>query len=409
MKIRSITYFVNPRWPSLEEAMRKAGGFLAAARPAFQSAGFEVQTARLATVPFPQLRANWVPSEAVSVARDVERAAKSQGFDYISLGPAVPAAPGSFEVVPEILAATDSVFLSGRLAAGGEGIALPAVRACAEIIHQIATLSPDGFANLRFAALANVPAGAPFFPAAYHDDDDKPAFALATEAADLAVEAVGEAASLAEARQGLVAALETQGRALAGVGESLEQQLGVPFGGIDFSLAPFPEAARSLGTAMERLGNPALGLHGSLAAAAFLADAIDRSQFRRTGFSGLMLPVLEDAVLAARAAEGTLTVNDLLLYSAVCGTGLDTLPLPGDTSVGQLQAILLDLAALAQRLDKPLTARLMPVPGKSAGDPTGFDFAYFANSRVLAVKAEPLQGLFAGNETFQLKRRGAHQ
>jgi uncharacterized protein (UPF0210 family) len=93
------------------------------------------------------------------------------------------------------------------------------------------------------------------------------------------------------------------------------------------------------------------------------------------------------------------------MYSAVCGTGLDTLPLPGDASVEQLQAVLLDLAALAQRLEKPLTARLMPVPGKRAGDLTGFDFPYFANSRVLALKAEPLSGLLVGEETIALQRR----
>jgi hypothetical protein len=96
-------------------------------------------------------------------------------------------------------------------------------------------------------------------------------------------------------------------------------------------------------------------------------------------------------------------VDDLLLYSAVCGTGLDTVPLPGDISVSQLQAILLDLAALAQRLEKPLTARLMPIPGKAAGEETGFDFAYFANSRVLGVRAEPLGGLLDGDETWLIK------
>ena len=72
-----------------------------------------------------------------------------------------------------------------------------------------------------------------------------------------------------------------------------------------------------------------------------------------------MLPVLEDSVLALRAAEGQLTVSDLLSYSAVCGVGLDTVPLPGDTSEDTLTGILLDVAALATRLNKPLTARLI--------------------------------------------------
>jgi hypothetical protein len=146
-------------------------------------------------------------------------------------------------------------------------------------------------------------------------------------------------------------------------------------------------------------------LHGSLAAAAILTEAIDRADFPHAGFSGLMMPVLEDKMLAWRAAEGTLSVKDLLMYSAVCGTGLDTVPLAGDTTPEQISALLLDLAALALRLDKPLTARLMPVPGKKAGDPTGFNFEFFANSRVMALRAEPLKGALAGEETFQLNPR----
>ncbi|HJW91904.1 MAG TPA: DUF711 family protein [Anaerolineales bacterium] len=404
MKIRSITVFLNPRWPSPQEALARAGAFITAARPAFESAGYEVQTSRLATVPFQQLGASWVQAGAVGQAQVLEKEALAHGFDYLSLGPATPVAPGSYAVIPEMLASTTIVFLSGVMALPGAGLSLPGVRACAEIIHRVAGLDPNGFANLRFAALANVPPGSPFFPASYHVGNE-PAFALATEAADLAVTAFDGASSLEQARQRLVAALDYHGRALLGVAEPLAGKFGLEFGGIDFSLAPFPQEAHSLGTAFERLGLPAVGMHGSLAAAAFLADTIDRADFPRAGFSGLMLPVLEDSVLAQRAAQGLLGVNDLLLYSAVCGTGLDTVPLPGDTSVEQLQAVLLDVAALAQRLEKPLTARLMPVPGKAAGDPTGFDFPYFANSRVLALNAQPLSGLLAGEETIALQRR----
>jgi len=115
-----------------------------------------------------------------------------------------------------------------------------------------------------------------------------------------------------------------------------------------------------------------------------------------------MLPVLEDAVLAKRAAEGVLSVKDLLLYSAVCGTGLDTVPLPGDTTSEQITAVLLDLSALALRLNKPLTARLMPIPGKKAGDPTHFDFDYFANSRVLALESDGLNPIFTETRRFTL-------
>jgi hypothetical protein len=62
----------------------------------------------------------------------------------------------------------------------------------------------------------------------------------------------------------------------------------------------------------------------------------------------------------------------------------------------------LDLAALAVRLGKPLTARLMPIPGKAVGDPTAFNFSYFANGKVMSALAAPLQGALAGDENFTL-------
>jgi uncharacterized protein (UPF0210 family) len=118
-----------------------------------------------------------------------------------------------------------------------------------------------------------------------------------------------------------------------------------------------------------------------------------------------MQPILEDSVLAKRAAEGILTVKDALLYSAVCGTGLDTVPLPGDTTAEQITPLLLDLCVLALRLNKPLTARLMPIPHKKAGDETNFDFAFFAPSRVMALDSEALTNSLSGRETFHISSR----
>ncbi|NIL97412.1 MAG: DUF711 family protein, partial [Planctomycetales bacterium] len=205
----------------------------------------------------------------------------------------------------------------------------------------------------------------------------------------------------AEARQNLTAAVEEHSQAMVQASRTLAAESGVSFGGIDFSVAPYPEQARSVGTAMEQLGVPAVGLPGSLAAAALITSSLDRAKFARIGFSGLMLPLMEDSTLAARAAQGVLSVTDLMLYSAVCGVGLDTLPLPGDITPQQLYGILLDLATLSKRLDKPLTARLMPIPGKRAGDQTDFDFEYFVNSRVLALPSDPVGGLLAGDETLE--------
>lgn len=405
MKIRSITCFLNPGWPLDENLLQRCGEFVSAARPAFEGAGYEVQTSRLATVPFPSLLAEFEVESLVRLAVTLERAAKQLGLGYVSLGPASPANLASYAAIPPVLAATEMVFLAGLMTTPAGEISLSAVRACAEVIHQAGTISPDGFANLRFAALANVPGGEPFFPAAYCSAE-KPAFALALEPADLAVQAAASSASLAGMRSTLIVSIESHAARLSAVADELARQTGFSFDGLDFTLAPFPLEDRSIGTALERLGVPAVGLHGSLAGIAFLADTLDRADFRRAGFNGVFFPVLEDTILARRAAEGLLTIKDLLLFSTVCGTGLDTLPLPGDISVEQIYALLLDLAALALRLDKPLTARLMPIPGKQAGDPIGFDFAFFSDSRVMPVQAEPLNRMLAGNENIKIDIRG---
>jgi len=403
MKIRSIPYFLNSSWPLDENKLKSAGRFLHDAKSAFQAASYDVQTMRLATIPFPNLVDRHI-EDTLDLATSLETLLPSIGVAYASLGPAFPDVPGSYEIIPEAIAASQNVFFSGAMADSHNGISLEAVRACAQVIVRCAPITPDGFANLRFAALANVLPGSPFFPAAYHQGD-RAAFAIATEAADLAVEAFKNASSLNEGRDALVDALETHGKALAAVARQLQFRFGAQFGGIDFSLAPFPADGQSLGEAVEAMGVPKVGLHGSLAAASILTEAVDRADFPRTGFSGFMQPVLEDSVLAKRAAEGTLTVKDLLLYSAVCGTGLDTVPLPGDVSADQIAALLLDLSALALRLDKPLTARLMPIPGKVAGDPTEFDFAFFANSKVMALEAQRLGKALSGDDIFQLSSR----
>jgi len=359
-----------------------------------------VQTVRLATIPFPKIlgveNLNKLPEYTSQIADITQQL----NIGYFSLGHALPEIPRSYEVIPDAIFVSKNAFFSGVMADTTRGLDLAAIRACAEIIVKCAPIEPNGFANLQFAALANVKAGAPFLPAAYHDKD-KPAFAIATESADLAVQAFENVKSIEEGRANLISEIEKHGKKLAEVAKSLR----VKFYGVDFSLAPFPDDAHSLGNAVEKMGIPKIGLHGSLAAAAILTEAIDRANFPHTGFSGFMQPVLEDSILAKRATEGILTIKDVLLYSAVCGTGLDTIPLPGDTTSGQLVPLLLDISALALRLDKPLTARLMPVPGKKAGDETNFDFGFFINSKVMALDSEALNSPFNGNEVLQIKKR----
>jgi uncharacterized protein len=93
-----------------------------------------------------------------------------------------------------------------------------------------------------------------------------------------------------------------------------------------------------------------------------------------------MVPVMEDKVLARRWAEGTITTDSLLAYSAVCGTGLDTIPYPGSIDVDQLVRIFGDVASLVWKWKKPLSARLQPVAGKKPGDQTEFSSRFLFNT-----------------------------
>jgi uncharacterized protein len=388
MEIRSVTLFCSPAFPA-----RKTQEFFVSASGCFP---FHLQTKRVALPPFP----DWWDERG-----DAERLIRNwraRGADYVSIGPVQLRHEAHWlERLPVLLGLDNALFASAEVADTTGYVDVARAHDVAKIIRQASTIQRSGFVNLFFTATANCPPGSPFFPVAYHDGKD-PHFALAVEGADLALDAFSTAKSLQEAQRRLVAAIEAAAAGLVEAAEIIAAEHGVQFSGIDFSLAPYPEESKSLAGAMEALGLSSVGASGSLFAAAFIADAIGRANFPRCGFSGVMLPVLEDSVLAARAADGLVGLSDLLSYAAVCGVGLDTVPLPGDVPAETLAAILLDVAALALRVDKPLTARLMPLPGLNAADPVHFDFPYFADSRVLTATGNGASGLLASGRVLSI-------
>lgn len=396
MNIRSVTCFVNVQETLANGAIERAGAQVSAAREAFRRAGYTVQTTRLAAPPLHRL----IPAAPpLDWARGYAETFHRAGFDYGALL-LVPVA--LMAQAPEIIRGTENLFLSLHIASRADGIDLSAIRAAAQAIRALADTTPDGFGNFRMAAAANVPPGVPFFPVAYHDGGPE-GFGLAIEGADLAVEAFTGAPDLAAARERLVSAVNREGQRLAAVSAGIEKSVGLLFRGIDFSLAPFPEQERSLATALERLTGAPFGSQGTLFAAAFVTDCLRRAAFPRAGFSGLMLPVLEDWTLAARSRENRYSLETLLLLSTVCGTGLDTVPLAGDTSEEALAALLLDLAALAVRLDKPLTARLIPVPGRQAGEAVRFPSEFTTQARAFAVPSAGRLNVFDGGQNAVLE------
>lgn len=382
MNIRSLTCFLNLDETLSEPSLDHAGDLNTRARAGAATAGYTLQTTRLAAQPLSEILRDLPARE---FARSLERVYRGLGFDY---GALLVSSPELYADTGALVRETESLFVSLDIASKQNGIAFDAIRAAAKTIHTLGQDAANGLSNFRFAASANVPSGVPFFPTAYAGSD-VPSFAFATEAADLAVDAFTQARDLNDAQTRLVDAMETNGALLDEWGKSLQASTGVRYAGIDFSLAPYPAENISLATALERLTGARFGTRGTLFAASFLTDTMRRAKFTRAGFSTLMLPMLEDWTMARRSHEDLYSLDSLLLYSTVCGTGLDTVPLAGDVSEHEIAALLLDLAALAVKLDKPLTARLVPVPNIPAGSATQFNFEYFANARAFGINADP--------------------
>ncbi|MGI9149433.1 MAG: DUF711 family protein [Chloroflexota bacterium] len=383
MKIRAVTLGLDLPAPKPAAATFDAAArFLSAANQAFQTCGIEVQTARVAGPDLGpailEFGAEWLAGWAAGT----EAAARAAGIDYLSLG-RVPAWAGAVvaEHLARILAAGEISFLSADLV----DRRLPSVAmaaACAHAVRELARTTPRGFGNLRFAATAHCPPNIPFLPAAYHVGGP-PCFSIALQAADVVLEALDASGGMSGIEDGLVRALDAAAAPVERAADALAAAHGYAFGGIDLSPAPFPSDEISIGGAFEKVGVERFGAPGTLYVAAMVTRAIRRTRVRRCGFSGLMLPVLEDSVLARRMSEHPPSLHELLLYSAVCGTGLDTIPLPGDVSEAELAGVYLDVAALSVALNqKPLTARLLPVPGAVAGDTTMYSFDYFANTAI---------------------------
>ncbi|MFQ5778156.1 MAG: DUF711 family protein [Terriglobia bacterium] len=384
LKVRTVTAFIPFDPATAETTLAEAADFLEQARTRLHEAGFEVQTVRLATPPLAGYRNRILVAEQLDFLLRLDRWATERSI-AVSLGPLLTEDrfdPADALFAVDLLRRSRSLHTSVVIGTG-DGPRPQAIRAAAEIIRRLGRALSDEPLGFRFAALAACPPGIPFFPAAYAAGDRR-AFALGLESAGVFAQALRGDADLATKRVRLRAALEGPLQQIESVALSLARETGWAYRGIDTS--PAPSGAASIGAAVEALAGQPLGSSGTLAAVSTLTGFIQTLPVERTGFSGLMLPVLEDNVLARRAAEGRLTLQLLLAYSAVSGTGLDVIPLPGNTSLEQLERVLGDVAALAARLRKPLTARLLLVPGRRAGEQTEFNSPWLTNTKVLPLE-----------------------
>lgn len=378
MKIRTVTTGFNLKIPIREKQIQRIAFFTREAKEAFERAGFTVQTVRVATQPWEEYFSSH--AQIVDLAKKLEELTQKYQIDYFNMGTTrkVENIPLVYDLIKNTTHGFCTVMVSEK-----RNINVDAARKAARIIKRLAVLDADGFTNLRFAAIFNTKPGSPFYPGAFHKGPVS--FAVGTENSDLVYKAFSQAKDIKKAGQYLKRVLASEFRKIEKVGNRLQRELNIKFGGIDVSIASSVKATESIAFAFEKLGLGKFGEPGTLSIAKIITDTLRDLKIRMCGYSGLMFPVLEDYGLARRNTEGMYDLINLLTYSAVCGTGLDTIPLPGNISEKKLFALLLDIASLSQKLNKPLSARLMPVPGKKAGEMTDFKFEYFANSKIMQL------------------------
>jgi uncharacterized protein (UPF0210 family) len=381
-KIRAITAFINLDRAQYREQVADALKMLRRAQAVFESRGYQVQGIRIATQPFPEYTKGMTAQQAVAFFKEYDALAQREKF-AASIGPAMLNAGDSDsqgEMLAEILFNTKSLNAS-LVVAGDDGVNWKAVGAAARVMKKLEE-TEHSQGNFRFAAIAMVQPLTPFFPAAYHAGFGHQ-FAIALESANVVAAAFNGAPDLATARQRLTDSLAASAFDIERHAGRVDQETGWTYMGID--LSPAPAGNVSIGAAIENLTTQPVGMSGTLTAAATITAAVKDVKVKQTGYSGLMLPILEDSRLAQRWSEGHLSVDALLSYSAVCGTGLDTIPLPGDISAEQLSLIIGDMASLAFKWHKPLSARLLPVLGKGWGEMTEFNDPFLVNTKLQSL------------------------
>jgi hypothetical protein len=376
--IRSITAFIRLDVGQYKEEIADTLKMLRSSKSRFELAGYEVQTVRITTQPFPEYTKGMSKQEALAFFHDLDGLAKREDI-LVGIGPALMTEnddPAQAELLGEVLGLTSN--LRGSVAvAGSDGVHWKGVRAAAGIVKYLEDRGDGGVGNFRFTAIANVPAYTPFYPASYHQGLGHQ-FAIALQSANVVAGVMAVQRDPEATRQALISTLGMHARAVTDIAEKIDQETGWTYMGLDLSPAPHKEV--SIGSAIAGFTGSKFGTSGSLTGVATITGALRDIMVRRVGFSGVMMPVLEDTRLSQLWGQGALSMDQLLAYSSVCGTGLDTIPLPGDITPQQLERIIGDVATLSVKLSKPLTARLMPVPGAKPGDQTSFDDPNLVNT-----------------------------
>jgi uncharacterized protein (UPF0210 family) len=383
-KVRAITGFVRLDRNRYEQQVAETLTVLRKVKGEFEAAGYQVESLRITTQPLGELVKGASEEEALAfLARFDALSAKE---DFIpNVGPAMmhdADDPATMHLLERALSTLPNIEASSIIA-DETGIHWKTIARTAELVKYVAEHSPRAQGTFNFTATAMLKPLGPFYPGSFHTGQGKQ-FSIGMEGANVVADVFTRDKGNAEAATAdLTAALTKHAKVAEGIGNKVAAETGWNYVGFDPTPAPLGEV--SIATAIENFTGAKFGSSGTLTAARIVTAAVKAVPVKQIGYAGLMVPVMEDKVMAKRWAEGMFNVDSLLAYSAVCGTGLDTIPLPGDVSLEQMERMYSDVASLALKWNKPLSARLQPVPGKKAGDMTEYQDPYLFNTTIHAL------------------------
>jgi uncharacterized protein (UPF0210 family) len=378
-KVRAITAFVRLDPENFQKQVQDTLAVLQKAKAAFIAQGYEVETVRITTQPLAELVAGMPEDKALEFLRELDSLSVKDNF-IPNVGPAMmhdADDPKAVHLLEQALSTLPNIEAS-TIIADEDGIHWKTIHRTAELVKYVSEHSPRSQGTFNFTATAMLKPLGPFFPGSYHTGAGRQ-FAIGFEGANVVRDVfVKDKGNAAAATADLTAALTKHAAVADSVGRKVAAETGWSYAGVDPTPAPLADV--SIGAAIEAFTGAKFGSSGTLTAARIITAAVKAVPQKQIGYSGLMVPVMEDKLLAQRWAEGTYNIDSLLAYSSVCGTGLDTIPLPGDISLDQMERIYSDVASLATKWNKPLSARLQPIPGKKAGERTDFEDPYLFNT-----------------------------
>ena len=358
--------------------------------------GIPVVNKRISVSPIAVVGAPFGPDGMVRICQALDETAAAVGVDFLGGFSALVEkgmAAGDIaliESLPEALSTTGRVCSSINVASSRSGINMDAVARMGEQIKAPAEASRDsnGLACAKLVVFANIPQDVPFMAGAYLGVGEPDVVinvgvsgpGVVRKAIDRALARgcndKGERLTLMD----MTAVIKNTAYKVTRVGEiigtEVAQRLGLPFGVADLSLAPTPAVGDSVGEIFQSLGLSSIGAPGSTAVLAMLNDAVKKGgSFASSsvgGLSGAFIPVSEDSCIEAAAASGQLSLEKLEAMTSVCSVGLDMIAIPGDTPASTIAAIIADESAIGVINHKTTAVRVIPVPGKKAGEEVSF-------------------------------------